>query len=517
MRSVPCPIGGINSRDSIASMGEEFAIDMLNFLPGTRSLQCRQGYSRWVESLPAPARTLAPYISSAGEVRILGCTDDGVFDVTTKGSTPTVAHELTDGAVRYVQFGNVAGQFLVCCNGTDPSFLYDGSAFITMTQSATPSSPGQVKGVNPNLFCNVHSHKKRLWFVQKESMTAWYLPLDAVGGEAKPLYLGSVFHRGGRLQNIYTWSLDSGSGLDDILIFQSSEGELAGYVGNDPDVTDDFKLSAVHYVAPPYSFRAGADVGGELLLLTASGIYPTSKIVAGLGTVSMDSEETATKNISGDLARLVRQRGSTIGWEIRPFSASNLLFLVIPKIGNYSAVQFVMNLQTGAWGRLNLPMLTMCVVEGDMFFSDTLGKVYRYGGVFADDVALDASSSKPITARFQQAYNYFDSRGRNKHYNLIRPIWNCQYPPSYIVGVSCDYEPVDLNILPPPATELPGTPYWNKARWNQAFWSPAVNTQFRWDGISGLGYCASIVISVSVNKETEYIGADIAFETGDSM
>lgn len=515
--SVPAPLGGINARDSIANMPPEFAIDMLNFLPGSRSIQCRQGYSKWVTGLPT-VKTLAAHIAMSGDYRLFGFTDSGVYDVTTKASTPTVSKAITNGFVSSIMFSTVGGQYLVCCNGTDSAFMYNGASWITWTQVTTPAAPGEIKGINPNKFIAVHSHKRRLWFIEKDSMTAWYLPVDSVGGEAKPFYLGSIFQRGGKLRNIYTWSLDSGSGLDDILVFQSDQGELAGYEGSDPDIATDWSLSAVHYVAPPFSSRAGVDMGGDLALLTTAGIYQVSKIIAGLGSVETSSEDTLSYNIGPLMSKLVLERGEAIGWELRIFSAFNLLILLVPAYATYPTIQYAMNLQTGAWGRLDMPMQTALAVKDKFYFSDNAGSVYLYGGgVYVDNLSFDGTTYDTILASFQQAYNYFDSRGKNKHFNLIRPIWIAQYPPAYLLTISCDYAPQSIDSLPTPPTELSTTPYWDSAIWDSAMWAPDIATQFRWDGLSGLGYCASLVVSVRINKPTELVSCDWAYDIGDSL
>src|SRR3546814_14689398 len=43
-------------------------------------------------------------------------------------------------------------------------------------------------------------YKSRLWFAQKDSMTAWYMDnADSIGGTAEPFPLGGVFGLGGSL------------------------------------------------------------------------------------------------------------------------------------------------------------------------------------------------------------------------------------------------------------------------------------------------------------------------------
>src|SRR3546814_3930081 len=80
-------------------------------------------------------------------------------------------------------------------------------------------------------------YKSRLWFAQKDSMTAWYMDnADSIGGTAEPFPLGGVFGLGGSLLFGSAWSIDSSSdsGLSEQNIFVSTEGEVAVYQGSDP-------------------------------------------------------------------------------------------------------------------------------------------------------------------------------------------------------------------------------------------------------------------------------------------
>src|SRR3546814_8758457 len=80
-------------------------------------------------------------------------------------------------------------------------------------------------------------YKSRLWFAQKDSMTAWYMDnADSIGGTAEPFPLGGVFGLGGSLLFGSAWSIDSSSdsGLSAQNSFVSTAGEVAVYQGSDP-------------------------------------------------------------------------------------------------------------------------------------------------------------------------------------------------------------------------------------------------------------------------------------------
>src|SRR3546814_19230905 len=80
-------------------------------------------------------------------------------------------------------------------------------------------------------------YKNRLYFVQKDTMDAWYLAADAVGGAATKYPMAGIFGLGGSLLFGQRWSLSSGGdgGLSEQNAFVSTEGEVAIFQGLSPE------------------------------------------------------------------------------------------------------------------------------------------------------------------------------------------------------------------------------------------------------------------------------------------
>jgi hypothetical protein len=142
------------------------------------------------------------------------------------GNDPVpVVSGLSGGDWSVVQFSTPAGAFLRAVNGVNTPRVYDG---------ATWSTAPAITGVTPESLSYVWSFKNRLFFVQKDTQNAWYLPVDSIGGAAVEFPLGGVFTRGGSLLFGASWSTDGGGGLSEQCAFFSSEGEVAVYQGTDP-------------------------------------------------------------------------------------------------------------------------------------------------------------------------------------------------------------------------------------------------------------------------------------------
>jgi hypothetical protein len=116
-------------------------------------------------------------------------------------------------------------------NGLDSPRLYDGATWTAITGVSTPA----ITGVTTTTLANVLLFKHRIWFIQKNTLKAWYLPTDSVGGVAQALRPKRRRDAsGGYLVDMEAWTIDAGYGADDNLAFITSTGEVIVYRGTDP-------------------------------------------------------------------------------------------------------------------------------------------------------------------------------------------------------------------------------------------------------------------------------------------
>jgi hypothetical protein len=509
------PIGGLDDIDPLATMGEQFCIQLINWVPGNAALQARQGYREWVTNLGAPVKTIMHYNAMSGDYNTFAATDNGIYDVTASTAAPVIMHPVTDGHFNSVMFGNVAFQYLVAVGGgSSPSIFYDGTSWKDFIQSATPTNPGEIDGVDPSKFSQVQVFKRRLWFVEQDSMTAWYLPIDATSGVAKPFYFASVFKRGGKLLYIVNWSVDGGDGQDDKLVFVSNLGEVAVYQGTDPDNADAWALVAVFYASAPLGDRAFSEIGGDVLMATTYGIVPLTKTLSGMMSQT-PSEQAVSKRISRTLNRIVQQGIYQRNWEMINFPMLQASVVIIPAVGDNPALQFVMNSLTGAWTKLDLPINTGRVARDGFYFGTVDGRVCLYGGEnYLDDVKIDGSGGEPVICYLFSAYNYMGDPTSLKHWKLIRPLFQSDQPPSYLLTLNVDYDTAALAGNPAPPAEEQTDPIWDVAIWDQAFWSSSFTTFRPWVGVSALGFCCALLLKVATNDATTLVAIEYVFEKG---
>lgn len=495
--SIPAPTGGWNARDDIANMPESDAVSMVDMFPSTTDVMLRKGYAQWATGIGGVVESIMPYNSPTTSV-MFSAAGGAFFDATARGPVGApVQTGLTNARWQTVNFANAGGNFLIAVNGADNQRLYDGSTWNTITGVSTPA----ITGVDTADLIHVNAFKRRLWYVQKNSLKAWYLPVDSIAGAAQPFDLRSYADLGGYLVEMATWTIDSGSGADDLAVFITSQGQVIVYRGIDPanDVT--WSLAGIWNVGYPIGNRCMMKYGGDLLILTYDGLFPLSAL--------LQSETVDVKSALSDKIRLAMSDaasfyGGNFGWDITLNSKANMLILNVP-LGSSGQQQFVMNTLNKSWCQFTGWSASCFMLFNNEPYFGTDGMVCKAWEGFADNVS-------DITGTALQAFNYFGSRGQEKRFTMMRPLINTNGQPAVLASVNVDY---DLALPTTPASFSPGrASLWDVGLWDVSLWGGnAVLSD--WQGIMGLGFCAAPALSIAGNGiESHWMATDVTLEAG---
>jgi len=531
--STGAPTRGINDTDPLPNMPEGYAISSYNMFPGNGAMQTRPGTRKWAHGIvdgsgnAVPVKRLFTYNAVDGSQQFFASTRAGIFDISQPSevngvyTSPVLVHPLTNGVVTTSQFANTGGNYLIVVNGTDPAAIYDGSAWVSFTQTGSPSQTppiGEIQGVDPTTFIDVIAFKGRLWFVQKNTMSAWYLETDSVAGPATEFLFGGVFGHGGYLYELATWSYDSGSGMDDNLIVRSSAGEIAIYQGTDPENVDTFSLVSVFFVSVPVGKVAYTDLGGDCLLLCKAGIIPISKIVSGVASESL-YESTLTRNISKTLSRIVNSGNFIPNWEIHNIPLLQAVVVVMPASPDRPARQYVMNVMTGAWGEYDLSANCIGVFGGVPYFGTVDGKVFAHNlrDPARDNVNYDGTGGSPILSGFLTAFSYFGDLTTLKHYKLVRPIIQASLEPTVRVSLALDFNVGDTATFNTPVLSPQDTSDWDSAVWDEGIWGDTTTIYRMWSTVVGLGFCAAVRVELTTVVPTSFVAYELSFEVGGAI
>jgi hypothetical protein len=434
----------------------------------------------------------------------------------TRGGSGNLTATLTTAAPHGLVTGNrvvISGATESNYNGTYSVTVTGASAF-TYTMASAPATNATVvgtytvlgiTGVNSNVFINVNMCQNRLFFVQKDSMIFWYLPVESIAGAALDFPLGSIARSGGFLQAMGTWTLDAGYGVDDLSAFVTSMGEVIVYKGTNPSDSNAWSEVGVWQMGQTFSRRCFYKFGGDLLLLTQDGLVPMS---AALQSSRLDPRINLTDKIYFAVSQAATNYYAEFGWQINYFASENMLILNIPVGAGYE--QYVMHTITKAWARFTNVNAVCWEVSGD-------NKIY-FGsdGFVAQFYSETSDAGSNIVGNCQQAYSYFDSRGQLKRFTLIRPILQTDNGfPTVLCGISTDFDTVPLTNQITFNPSLLTLARWDVAEWDEANWGGLLTTTKNWQGVSGLGFSGSINLNVaSQGIDFHWASTDYVMEKG---
>jgi hypothetical protein len=517
----PSPIKGINAFDALGFMPEGYALSLRNMFAQPYGCQVRHGFVQHVVGLPGPVRSLMSH-NLGTDPQLYAVVDDAgdasLYNVTIPNAAGVMETALTGNSVwQHVNFPNPAGVFLVACNGESEPLVIDPTSAAERLTAGDGTAPYTISGVDPVTFVQVYSHQKRLWFVEKDTTRAWYLPPDQVYGVATDFNPGPNWTRGGTLQQIITWTIDDGNGADDHLAFISSEGEVSVYNGIDPDDALDWRLQGVYFAGAPVSgHRIATRFGGDILMLTQFGIVYMSDLLKS--TKVNPTQENSGRYIQQLVSQAVSLHGDRFGWQPFIFPGQNMVMINVPSTDT-TVFQFVQNDITKAWSEF-LGYNAYCwELHQQLPFFGSQGGVYRAWEQYTDDAIVSDTGQvtlgSPIRSEAQTTFSFFGEGPVQKQFHMVRPVIVSQGQFSLSFSTNIDYA-FNAPLYPATFTSfLPGR--WDEDLWDSAKWAGGLMTFMDWLGSEGIGTNASIRMLLQSSSETYWASVDWLYEPGGVM
>lgn len=499
--SIPAPVGGLNDRDSIADMKPTDALVLDNWWTYPGYVSIRKGYTEHVTGLPSTCETLVEYFPTDGASELFAVANGAIYDVTSPGAVgAAVVSGLANSRFQETMITTPGGSFIVMVNGDDPIQYYDGSAWATITGATTPS----ITGVTTSDLVHVCLFKNRLFFVEKNSMNVWYLPVNSIGGSASVFDFGSIFRQGGAIMACYSWTIDAGSGSDDHFVVISTNGEVAVYRGTDPSSSTDWALVGVFALGKPLGRRCAVKYGGDLAVNTLEGLYPLGK---GLLSSSVDRRVALTDKIQNTVSLEANTYSATFGWQVVLYPEANMLLLNVPN--SQGTYQFAQNTISGAWSRFE-------GMNASVWLRSSIGLYFSDGNtVFkAWNGNLDDGSS--ITGECLPAFGYFGAKAQNKYFTMVRPYIQTSGSPGVLYGLNVDFSPMEvtgiLSYTPPSGM------VWGSMSWGSMVWGGGLNAISQWQTVGAVANSAAIRLKVQNNgAEVRFNNVDYLYQRSNSV
>lgn len=416
---------------------------------------------------------------------IIGTEDDDMIGISSTEGLDVVTGQ-TGGNWISAQFATAGGVFLRLVNGEDTPLVYDGAAFST-TPALTFAAPDEA--VDPSILSFVWAYQQRLFFIQKDSLDAWFLPVDQIGGELQKIPLGGVFERGGSLLFGAVWSNDSGNqgGLSEQCVFVTTQGEVAVFQGTNPADANAWSKVGVYRIGIPRGNKAWVRDGGDLIFATSIGYVRLSQAVqrelAALGPVAVSYPiETAWNEA-------VERRPDP--WHCEIWASKQMAVVALPTQGEETPAMFLANVRTGAWCRRPRWNGTCVIVFRErLFFGSVNGKVVEANVTGLDEGVPYTGVCVPL----------FDSLGAPASLKISEMIMAFGMSPAP-VNVQTSMQ-VDFVVSLPPAPDALPVPVgneWGNAIWGQSVWGsqPTLSPRRQWEAAAGEGYALSPAIQVT--------------------
>lgn len=286
------------------------------------------------------------------------------------------------------------------------------------------------------------------------------------------------------------------------MVLVMSSGEIIIYSGINPG--SDFVKVGSYQASPPIGRRCLTRIGGDLVVLTKSGLLPISLIMQG-----WDVDKILAQTSYGKVAPGIRDNatiyGGVWGWQAGDVTANGRLYVNVPQNTTPDQfIQYVLNTYTGAWGRAKgLTSYVWAEHDGDLYYGGAGGVVYKHAGL------SDAGTA--ITGDLKTAFVAGSSRPIWKHYTQALPLLLTEGSISNLkIGIDTDFreQSVSQALNPTSLTTENSTPWGSP--WGSP-WGTKLKPTRAWVSINGRGrHMAFRLRSVSSSQTLSLAAIDVA-------
>lgn len=511
--ALDAPWGGLNAYDSVSKMPPTDAVAMWNWIPRSGYCESRPGKIPHTDDLGGSVQTLTAWKGATGPVatyqprvhsddplgaypmaantgfRLIAGANSTVFDVTNGGAGVVLGSGFANDQWQDEMINNV----LVMVNGEDQPQEYDGTTLtpITTWQLWNPQTEAFEPYTTANEFIGCVSFKGRMYYWKDTGTKFWYCQPGGYKNEIFEFDLGSVLQQGGWITAIFTWTIDPGTGPDDMIVFLFNTGEFLVYQGDDPGTTGYWEQVGRFTMPDPLSIRCNVPFGSDVVVITRSGYISLADVMKGDQT--------------GDYPAFSRKIGRAVLDDAIAYSDyfgheavqtdSGFLIFNVPE-GPTRTHQYIYNPNTGNWGPMNnLNAISWQVFNDATLFGGTDGRVYVLGG--------NSDNGAPIPLDAIPAFNYWGDPGNQKHITAAQIISTHPSPKQIgIQGISDFNIPTLVNVQDP-ATPT-GASNWNTAEWNTAYWTRTggvrSGTTKGWQNVATFGFAVSLIVQMKTQS-----------------
>jgi hypothetical protein len=478
------------------------AVTLENWFPTPSYVEMRGGHASHATGTTGNIKTLAVHNAMAGTSTMYAYTSSGIYDVTSAGAVGASKLARTNGKHQWTMFGDGSSNWLIAVNGVDKPAYFDGTTWTAVDGASTPA----LTGLTTTNIIGVCVFKGRLIFIEKNSLSFWYLAAGAAGGALSEFDLSGEAARGGFLMACASWTRDGGSGVDDFFVAVTSEGEAIVYQGTNPNSSTTWAKVGSYVIGKPLGRRCIMQYGAECVVLTEQGAFPLSALL-------MSGDERAkfalSYKIQNVFTETARTYGSTFGWKAISFPARDAMLVNVPFAEDGTHEQYVMNTNTKAWCKFTeWDAEDFAVFNKELYFCKTTAVYKAWTG--------EHDNNNNIIYYAKQAFQDFGD-SRPKKSRLFMPILTVNGTVSYSIDIDVDFE--DEPMVGSTIFASGGSSLWGTAKWDQNLWTSSPTVIRQWGGpASWEGRWLSGKLKIENDSiRGKWMGSTMIYETGDSL
>jgi len=478
------PTAGLNARDSLDGLEMNEALELVNWIPDIGYMRSRNGSIDYADlGTGTPVETLIPLRLTSGS-HLLAVSNLTIFDITDPvfvdplNVTTTVASQvlpepLVSNRMQYAQFKGIA---ILTQEGITP-MIFDPVLDTTVSgvfteyldtdlyplcnpqapveQDCPPDYPrlDTTNLIKPLVF------KGRVIYLDASRKSMWYCAAGSYQGEITEFPLDTVFQRGGEIKLMFTWSKDTGDGMDDMLVLMASTGETLIYQGDDPSDVLGWELIQRYQLPEPTSDLGVDRIGAETIIITDDGYINLSEALS-TGQIS----DYAT--FSGKIGRIVKQDldyyQENFGWACVFYAHGNMMLFNVPVSENSEHYQHVFNTRNGSWTTFKGWNANSMVAFEDALMMGTIdGQVKVLDRGVSDEGEL-------ILCTCITAYHQLGDPSRTKHMTAMTVIQNHTIPTAFSLDALADFQRPNLPAMVKPQEQ--NVAQWDVSDWDSDYW-----------------------------------------------
>ena len=538
---VPAPLKGVDTRVGSSDGDPHNCVYAFNMIPSEQDVRVRKGYREHAVGLVTDGgtsdgvHTMMPYNSTNPTLnpsKLFATTNEGIWDVTAYDAPPILALAFDNQATgigcgygNYVHYTNDAERdSLIYADEVNGVFVYDADT------DAWAASTGLISPL-PEDVRFVLLHKDRLWLLVKESSTIFYLDSGSTGGNATPFHMGGKMSHGGAVAGVFSWAVDTGNGLDSMLVVVSTAGDVIVYAGDDPNAADGSWREIGHYFIGqvPIGAAFGSEHGGNLYLLSAYGLNSMNGLLKGVNAeeaMATAESTSSTNKITAVIRAAMLVSLDSWGWEVRIAPTEGALVINTPEhddyVGNKPRTQYVFSVTMEAWGFWrDLPMGAFNTQHDSVVFGTHDSRIVimdvTVDNKLIDYVGDDAENGADIVFSLLTSFQNLGAAGQFKHVTLIRPDFIATQLIPYQVRAAYDFKIDEQRPSIKPAS-ISDPAVWDVSLWGADRWGTGLPSgQNKVSGSFGYGRYVAVSIYGRTRERTSLIGFDVMFKSGSPL